>query len=80
MKTIYSPSISEAKRRFKTVNQTVNKCIKGNITVLSHSYTLTKKGNIYQHLFVIKYPDGTTESIPNERLKGILYIYSQVSK
>lgn len=79
MKTKYF-SIEEAKRNWPSLKTTFNLAKTTGCVIVLHGADYNKRGNIAAHWFKVKYENGDTEWVRNQRLISRMRIYSDAKK
>jgi len=76
-RTETSPSLDWAADRYKTIRGTIKKAKENNINIVRHWVKYTKRGAVYQHLFLVKNSDGSLSTWTNQELSVHIWVYTQ---
>lgn len=77
---IYSHSVTEAITKWPVLKTTLNQAKKSGIVLVTHSAKLSNRGQVCQHWWLVKYEDGSKESMTNQSLLGKMRIYLDSKK
>jgi len=76
----YSETMDFAANTYPVIKSTLNMLKRTDMIAIRHQCTMTKRGNVYQHRLLIKFPDGDLRWYTNENIKSIVRIYYPKNK